>query len=633
MEVTKDGRKSKIISKGKKFVYQYVSIINWLPKYTKFNAVSDIVAGFTVGLTLMPQSIAYASLAGLSAQYGLYSAFMGSFVYTIFGTIKEVSIGPTSLMALLTFQFTQDLPVEFVILLSFLAGCVEFLMGILNMGFLVDFISAPVTSGFTSATSIIIIVSQLKGILGISFKSQNFIDNVYQLFLHGSEARLWDTILGITCCIFLLSFRKITAIPLGPKDPELMTKNQRILKKTLWFISIARNAILVLICSVIAFKLHSNGSVPFILSGKIKSGLPDFKLPPFSAQVGNVTYSFPDMCKKLGSSIILVPIVAVLANVAIAKAFSSGASLNATQEMLTLGLCNLFGSFVQAFPTCGAFTRSAVSNASGVRTPMMGLYSGTIILLALSFLTPYFYFIPRATLSAVLICAVMFMIDWKIIIILWKSSKRDFFLLIISFTSCLAMGVEVGLLIGVACDITYLLYLWARPNIDIEKCKGPQGGEYLIVTPDLGLPFAAVDFIRVEVCKIGEGQGRGILPIVINCVHIKGIDFTTTTGFNLLLRDFKKREQPLIFFNLKPRDVDIINNADVKFLQYCNSEEELFKLLFGEKMELRLSETTPILEEEEKLIVQKQFRKYSENDLLPVHESIIMTNHVNDEQQ
>nr|CAD7399478.1 unnamed protein product [Timema poppensis] len=276
-EPAKDGMKDLqgVTSKGKQLLLRHVSIFRWLPHYTKLDAVGDLVAGVTLGLTMMPQAIAYASLAGLNAQYGLYSSFMGGLVYMIFGTIKEVSIGITSLMALMTYEYTQDLPVEFVILLTFLSGCVQLvmglldlgellfiahtvcssswdfwillIMGLLDLGILVDFISEPVTSGFTTATSLIIIVSQLKGLLGLRFKSNGFVDNIWQLFKHAGEAKLWDC--------------------------------------------------------------------------QIKPGLPTFGLPPFSAQVGNTTYSFMGMCEKLGSGIIMVPVVGVLANVAIAKAF------------------------------------------------------------------------------------------------------------------------------------------------------------------------------------------------------------------------------------------------------------------------------------------------------------------------
>nr|CAD7462221.1 unnamed protein product [Timema tahoe] len=530
-EPAKDGMKDlqSVTSKGKQLLLRHVSIFRWLPHYTKLDAVGDLVAGVTLGLTMMPQAIAYASLAGLSAQYGLYSSFMGGLVYMMFGTIKEVSIGITSLMALMTYEYTQDLPVEFVILLTFLSGCVQLMMGLLDLGILVDFISEPVTSGFTTATSLIIIVSQMKGLLGLRFKSNGFVDNIWQLFKHAGEAKLWDC--------------------------------------------------------------------------QIKPGLPTFGLPPFSAQVGNTTYSFLGMCEKLGSGIIMVPVVGVLANVAIAKAFSAGKSLDATQEMLTLGMCNLFGSFVQSTPTTGAFTRSAVSNASGVKTPMGGLYSGTIILLALGYLTPYFYFIPRCTLAAVLITAVMFMIDFKIMIHLWKCSKRDLFALLITLVSSLMFGVEVGLLMGAVFNMMQLLYLWARPITYVKLCKSEKGCEYVLVTPDLGLVYSSLDYLRTELGKAAVLNGRGKLPVVLNCAHFKRVDYTAACGIKLILKDFTTSKQPLLFLNAQPSLVHFLQSNNINTAQYGNSEEEIVDILLGEQLDLTRSETLPFLGKSQELKV------------------------------
>lgn len=165
--------------------------------------------------------------------------------------------------------------------------------------------------------------------------------------------------------------------------------------KILWLISTARNAIVVIVCSTIAYKMESSWGSPFILTGPVRSGLPHFGLPPFSTQVNNQTLSFTEMCAELGPSILLVPIIGVLGNVAIAKAFASGNYVDASQELLTLGICNVLGSCASAMPVTGSFSRSAVNHASGVKTPMGGLYTGILILLALSLLTPYFYFIPK----------------------------------------------------------------------------------------------------------------------------------------------------------------------------------------------------------------------------------------------
>lgn len=174
-----------------------------------------------------------------------------------------------------------------------------------------------------------------------------------------------------------------------------LTRNQQIISKMIWLISTARNAIIVVVCSTIAYKMDSAGGSPFVLTGPVRSGLPTFGLPPFTTIMNNRTLNFMEMCSELGPAIVLVPIIGVLGNVAIAKAFANGESVDATQELLCLGICNVLGSCASAMPVTGSFSRSAVNHASGVKTPMGGLYTGALILLALSLLTPYFYFIPK----------------------------------------------------------------------------------------------------------------------------------------------------------------------------------------------------------------------------------------------
>ncbi|XP_063236030.1 sodium-independent sulfate anion transporter-like [Bacillus rossius redtenbacheri] len=566
--------------RGKEVLFRHVSILTWLPRYTREDAMGDLVAGVTLGLTMMPQGIAYASLAGLTAQYGLYSSFMGGLVYMVFGTIKEVSIGITSLMSLMTFEYTHDLPVEFVFLLTFLTGCLQLVMGCLNLGILVDFISMPVTSGFTTATSLIIIGSQLKGLLGLSFKARSFIDNVSAVIAHAGETRLWDAVLGVVCILVLLLTRLLKNIHLGPKEAMKQTCIQRIVNKSLWFLCIARNAIVVVACSALAYRFTQSGTSPFQLSGTIQPGLPPFGLPPFTVQFNNRTYSFLDMCKQLGSGIFVTPIISVLANVGIAKAFSAGKSLDATQEMLTLGLCNVLGSLVQSTPTTGAFTRSAVSHASGVKTPMAGLYSATLILLALSYLTPYFYYIPKAVLSAVLIAAVVFMVDYQTMVLLWKKSKRDLLLLLITLAISLVLSVEVGLLVGTLFNAAHLLYAWARPSMDVKMCKTQQGLQYVLVSPDLGLLYPAMDYLKTELGSVAANQGRGQLPVALNCASFKGIDYSAAQGLKLIVKHFKINEQPFILLNAQPRVRAFLHSNDVSGALYADSEDEIAEVLF-----------------------------------------------------
>lgn len=180
--------------------------ITWLPKYEKKFLYEDLVAGITVGLTAIPQGIAYAVVAGLEPQYGLYAGFMGCFVYFLFGSCKDITIGPTAIMALMVQRYVSASP-DFAVLAAFLSGVVIFVCGLLNLGFLIQFISVPVTAGFTSAAAITIASGQVKSILGLPGKSNEFIEAWKTVFEHISETKLWDIVLGITTLIFLLVLR------------------------------------------------------------------------------------------------------------------------------------------------------------------------------------------------------------------------------------------------------------------------------------------------------------------------------------------------------------------------------------------------------------------------------------------
>ncbi|XP_001867496.2 sodium-independent sulfate anion transporter isoform X2 [Culex quinquefasciatus] len=526
-------------------VRRRISILNWITTYDREAMVTDFIAGVTLGLTIIPQSLAYAPLAGLPSHYGLYAAFMGSLVYVIFGTVKEVSVGPTSLMALLAVQYTVDKPIDYMIMLAFLAGVVELLMGIFKLGFLVSFIPIPVTSAFTSATSIIIIGTQLKHLFGIPSNARGFFQTVYSLSAKITQFSAGDLVLGGIAICFLLALRQITKIPVKED-----TAGGRFLKKFLWYVSLSRNALIVLITSTVAYRWSNSGEdeVPFKLSGHVKAGIPGFELPIHNVHVGNETIPYFEVVKDLGSSLILVPLVAILANVSIAKAFTAGKIVDASQEMIALGLCNIFGSCFSAMPTCGAFTRSAVSHSSGVRTPLAGMYSAIMTLLALSLLTPYFYFIPKTTLAAVLIVSVAFMIDFSIVDTLRKASKMDTLAWFCCFSVSLFAGVEVGLLFGIFISVVGLLRTWVRPEI-AQNSMERAGTRYVKLSPETGLFFPAVDFLRTKVIQVATEQQ---VPVVVDCSTVIGLDHTSAKGLKMLADELGKIKQQLVLLNLKP---------------------------------------------------------------------------------
>lgn len=238
--------------------------------------------------------------------------------------------------------------------------------------------------------------------------------------------------------------------------------------------------------------------------------------------------------------------------------------------MIALGLCNLLGSCFSAMPTCGAFTRSAVSHSSGVRTPLAGIYSAIMTLLALSLLTPYFYFIPKTTLAAVLICSVVFMVDFSIVKVLFKASKTDILSWVGCFCVSLFAGVEVGLLFGIFISVVGLLKVWVRPGIQQDSIE-KQGHRYVKLSPETGIFFPAVDFLRTKVIEVANEQQ---VPIVVDCSGVIGLDHTSTKGMKELSGELKKINQKLILLNLKPSLRKTLQESDEDIFTFWEDESD-----------------------------------------------------------
>jgi len=576
------GRKQGACKRMKKNARKKLPILDWLPLYNADSGVSDMIAGVTVGLTVIPQGIAYAVVAGLPPQYGLYSAFMGCFVYCLFGSAKDITIGPTAIMALMTNTYAQYGP-QYAVLLSFLSGIIILLCGLLQLGFLIDFISVPVIAGFTSAAALTIASGQWSSLLGLTIdkdhKSHTHagVTDYYIDIVHNIGTIRWqDAVLGLVCSLVLLSLRAINRTQwFKPIKGEPFSVIQRltnrlpakglfVLDKIVWFICTARNAMVVIICLVLAWyldpELHSCKTEPeecvFTLTGSIESGLPAFQPPPFSIPASNSSIngtssdqesvSFTEMAGKLGSAIIIIPIIAILESVAIAKAFACGKPVDASQEMVALGLCNIVGSFVQAMPTTGSFSRTAVNSASGVKTSLGGVYTGGLVILCLAFLMPYCAFIPKATLAAVILTAVIFSVEHHVIKPMWNSKKIDLLPGFVCFLVGLFYELEMGIFSGIGVHLMIVMYHTARPGVMVEIKQVPGAHQhYLSIRPDQGIVFPSVSYIRNLISKAATKEGNSIMPVIIDCSHVSQTDFTAAEGFHAMLGDFKKRSQPV----------------------------------------------------------------------------------------
>lgn len=564
---------------SKKTLLRRVPVFAWLPKYTFRSGLADIIAGITVGLTVIPQAIAYAGVAGLPPQYGLYSSFMACFVYTVFGSVKDSAIGPTAIAAILTRENLHGLGPEFAVLLAFLSGCVELIMGILQLGFLIDFISGPVSVGFTSAAAIIIATTQVKNILGLSFPGGKFLQVWTGMYEHIGETRLWDTVLGVSCIFVLLLLRKVKDIKIGSSDSqdgkiEKGSRFKAIISQSLWFLSTTRNITVVLVCAALAYYFDTQNKQPFVLTGEVKAGLPEISLPPFSATVGNHTYTFTEMASTLGSAIFVVPLLSILENIALAKVFSEGGSVDATQEMVALGLCNMASSLVHSMPVSGALSRGAVNHASGVATPAGGLYTGALVLLALQYFTPYFYYIPKASLAAVIIAAVVFMMELHVFKPIWRTKKVDIIPGVVTFGACLLTRLELGIVLGIAVNLLFLLYASARPAVRVTSVVSEGGVHYALARVDRALAFPAAEFVRRALRK-----AAGDAPLVLDAHHVQAADFTAAKGIKALIEDFHARGQTIIFYNLKPSIAEVFRGVKPREFVHCSCRAELERLL------------------------------------------------------
>ncbi|XP_068153257.1 sodium-independent sulfate anion transporter [Drosophila tropicalis] len=561
----------------KKTLKKRLPFLTWLPHYNRKDCIGDIMAGFTVGLTVIPQGLAYSGVVGLPPEYGLYGAFMGCFVYVLLGTCKDSTIGSTAVASLMTFQFAQG-SWQRSVLLTFLTGIIEIIMAIFKLGCLVEFVSGPVSAGFTSAVALIVSTSQMRSMLGVKSEGDSFLQTWISMFRDIENVRVADTCLGFGCVFLLLSMRSLSRIKIGPEDNARRSRCQRIVNAFIKFLGTSRNASVVIIFTLITMYLDANGMNPFRLTGHIPKGMPSPSLPPFSIepQPGNITAGIPpvegqnflEMVQSMGYGLIIIPIMALLETMSVCKAFSKGKQIDITQEMIACGVGNIATSLFSGYRCNGGLARSAVNNASGCRTNMSNFYIGIIVVLALNFLTEYFAFIPKAVLAAIIISAVIFQVQYQIVTPMWRSKRSDLVPGIFAFICCLVMPLEIGITVAIGVNLLFILYHSARPKITLEQLETVQGIKFVKITPDRCLIFPSVEFVRNMILKSGS---KSTLPVVIDCTYIYAADFTAAKVISSIVDDFRRRNQKIIFFNLKPSVVSIFEGLNTRLVLCYNT--------------------------------------------------------------
>ncbi len=468
---------------------QYFPILNWLKNYKKDNLSGDISAGLTVGVMLIPQGMAYSMLAGLPPIYGLYAATIPLIIYAIFGTSRQLAVGPVAMVALLISSGVGQLAelgsTEFValaILLALLVGVIQFLMGVFRLGFMVNFLSHPVIAGFTSAAALIIGFSQLKHLLGINIprgKVHEIIINVIQNIANINYPTL---ILGGISILILLSIKKMKRRVPAP--------------------------LIVVVLGILAVYMFNLTTLGVKIIGEVPSGFPLFEIPNINLNAINL----------LLPTALTIAFVSFMESIAVAKAIQKkhkDYEIDNNQELIGLGLANIAGAFFKSFPVTGGFSRTAVNDQAGAKSGLAAIISAMLVILTLLFLTEYFYNLPAAILSAIIMVAVFGLIDIKEAKHLWKTDKKDFALFTTTAIGTLLLGIEEGILLGAILSLVVVIYNISYPHIAILG-KAKNDNIYrniarfsevelvpntLIVRLDARLYFANISFFKEFIWK------------------------------------------------------------------------------------------------------------------------------------
>ena len=493
-------------------IKSFVPALGWLSKYSWRFFRGDFIAGITVAVMLVPQGMAYGLLAGLPPIYGLYAGILPLFLYAFFGTSRQLSVGPVALVSLLIIaglsplaEPQTDLFISLAITTALIAGVIQILLGIFKLGFLINFLSHPVISGFTSAAAIIIGLSQLSNLLGISIERSNKIHVILAQVIERFYEIHWITFLvGIGGILVMVILKKINK-------------------------SIPAALIVVILGITITsyFGLDKNG---LAIVGNVPEGLPQFQLPAMHLSL------LPQLL-PLALTICLISFIESLAIARTIEAKHKSYRVFPNQELIALGITKIGGAFFQSFPTTGSFTRSAINDEAGAKTGISSVIAAIIICLTLVFLTPLFYYLPKAILASIILMAVRNLIYFSEAKYLWKNDKRDFTTLLLTFCATLIFGIQTGVIAGAILSLALMVYHNSKPHIAIlgrlpntthyrnisRFEKAEKHDDLAIIRFDAQLYFGNVEFFRETFEQLAI-KNPNLRAIILDASSIHDID-------------------------------------------------------------------------------------------------------------
>jgi len=547
---------------------KFFPFLNW--QFTAENMRADLIAGITVALVLIPQSMAYASLAGLPEYFGLYAAFLPVMIAALWGSSKQLATGPVAVVSLLTastliplvdgydtmsMEQLAAIYAPLAIAMSMMVGIIQLTLGVFRLGMIVNFLSHPVVVGFTNAAALIIGLSQLDKIFGVDkSRSEIFLHDVWGVIQQIPDTHIATFLMGVLAFALMWGLKTY-----APKIPGVLVA---VVSTTM-------------ISYFIGFE-EMGGAVV----GSIPQGLPSLQMPHFNMSI----------ISEMIMGALVISMVGFMEAISIAKAMAARTHdrIDPNQELIGQGLGNITGCLSQAYPTSGSFSRSAVNLNAGAKTGMSSVFTGIIVLITLLFLTPLLYHLPKSVLAAVIMMAVIGLINFKSVIHAWKINKHDGYAAVVTFlmTILLAPHLEEGLLIGVGLSLGLYLFRTMKPRVAIlGRYKDgtlrdlaihpdlPKDDRIIMMRYDGSLYFANVAYFEDAVLH-AVSQSPKARYLVILCDAVIEMDASGEESLHKIIKHLKVTGVTVVLSGMKKPIIEVIQRSELN--EFLIDNEQLF---------------------------------------------------------
>lgn len=508
-----------------KTLASYVPILEWGRTYERSMFSNDLIAAVIVTVMLIPQSLAYAMLAGLPPEVGLYASILPLVAYAIFGTSRTLAVGPVAVVSLMTASAIGEVAMQgtaayiaAAMLLALISGVMLILMGLFKLGFIANFLSHPVISGFITATGLLIAVGQIKHILGVQASGNTLPEIVSDLVANIGQTNLPTLIMGLSVLAFLYMVRLrlkswLVAVGTNKRAADIVTKV---------------GPVAAVAATIIAVGMLDLGDQGVVLVGAIPQGMPVPGIPPIDL----------DLIRALAGPALLISLIGFVESVSIAQTLASKRRqrILPDQELIGLGAANVASAISSGYPVTGGFARSVVNFDAGAQTPAAGIYTAIGIAGATLFLTPLLADLPQVTLAATIIVAVLSLVDFAAVRRIWKYSKIDFSAMAATILGTLFLGIEIGVVMGVALSLLLHLYRTSRPHMavvgnvpgtehfrNVDRHQVTTSPEILSVRVDESLYFANSRYLEDRIAAL-VAERKELRHVILMCSAVNAID-------------------------------------------------------------------------------------------------------------